>query len=225
MLDFSLELLVIACKLKELLCVVELPKKWIVLLHHYLLVTASNLSSLESSSRSMKVLELLTNECRNAGQWLLGKNPQTQVTEVEMVGLNVDMMMLMLNVVDLSEDLRGKAATSGCYGIVKSISFYEMRERNSNRDVFIVTSCLNDHTLFCHHPYSLNSVSLTLTCLFTFCELLFSRRKSPLPVRTLLPSPSLLQSLLVINSFRRVSARSHLRYSSRQYLLLPHSGT
>ena len=128
MLDFSLELLVIACKLKELLCVVELPKKWIVLLHHYLLVTASNLSSLEAGSRSIKVLELLTSECRNAGPWLLGQNPQTQVTVAEMVGLNVDMMMLMLNVVGLSEDLRGKAATSGCYGIAKSISFYETEE-------------------------------------------------------------------------------------------------
>ena len=123
-LDFSLELLVIAGKLKELLCIIELPKKWVVLLHHYLLVTASNLSSLETGSRSMKVLELLTSECRNAGQWLLGKNPRTHVTEAETVGLNVDMMILMLNLVGLSEDLRGKAATSGCYGIVKSISFF-----------------------------------------------------------------------------------------------------
>lgn len=120
--DCSWEMTVILCKLKELVAQHSMPKKWVVLLHQYLLITAGNIPFLQSPTRADRVLHLLTRACEGAGQWLFGKVPATTLEEEELVSLNVDMMLLLLNVCSGSDAIRIEAYRCGCYGLVNTIS-------------------------------------------------------------------------------------------------------
>lgn len=68
--DYSLELAIIACKLKELITHRERSHAWVTLLHQFLLVAAANISYLQTP-RADKLLRLLTQACEGAdsGCW------------------------------------------------------------------------------------------------------------------------------------------------------------
>ena len=130
--DYSWEMTVITCKLKELIANHSMPKKWVVLLHQYILITANNIPFLQSSTRADRVLRLLTQTCEGAGQWLFGKMPATALEEEELMTLNMDMMILLLNVCNGSDAIRIEAYHCGCYVLVNTISLIMRNDRFLN---------------------------------------------------------------------------------------------
>lgn len=136
MVDYSLELAIIACKLKELITHREMSHAWVMLLHQFLLVAAANISYLQTP-RADKLLRLLTQACEGAGQWLLGKEPATRVSEAEVSSLNVDFMLALLKVVNSSDAMRVEAGRCGCYRIVNTVLVYLLRFALQHGDVAI----------------------------------------------------------------------------------------
>lgn len=134
--DYSLELVTVACKLKELITRREMSHAWVTLLHQFLLVAAANITYLQTP-RAGKLLRLLTQACEGAGQWLLGKEPATHVSEAEVSSLNVDFMLALLKVANSSDAMRVEAGRCGCYRIVNTVLVYLLRYALQHGEVAI----------------------------------------------------------------------------------------
>ena len=133
-LDVSYELVVCIGKLYELITTRSLERKWTVLLHHLILVAAHNIVVSSDPHRCEMVLALANRISQSASSALFaqGSVQESSMPKEELVSLNVDLLLLLLNASDRSDETRAMAFKLGSYDIANKIS--------------LLSSCLSDLT-------------------------------------------------------------------------------
>ena len=123
-LDVSYELVVCIGKLYELITARSMEKKWVVLLHHLILIAAHNVVVSSDPHRCEMVLSLVNRIAQRASAALLeqSSSQENALPKEELVSLNVDLLLLLLNASDRSDATRAMACKLGSYEIANNIS-------------------------------------------------------------------------------------------------------
>lgn len=111
-----------------------MERKWVVLLHHLILIAAHNIVVSSDPHRCEMVLALANRISQRASAALFEPNAtqENSLPKEELVSLNVDLLLLLLNASDRSDVTRAMAFKLGSYEIANNIS--------------LLSSCLGDLT-------------------------------------------------------------------------------
>ena len=123
-LDVSYELVVCVGKLYELISTRSMERKWVVLLHHLILIAAHNIVVSSDPHRCELVLALANRISQRASTALFepSSTQENALPKEELVSLNLDLLLLLLNASDRSDATRAMAFKLGSYQIANTIS-------------------------------------------------------------------------------------------------------